>query len=48
MYDLEKYDFSDSSVSSSILPRHNLNDSVSEIVKEIKSWEYSCVETAVD
>lgn len=47
-YDLVKFDSSDSSVSSIILPAYNLNDSVSEIVKEVKGWEYNCVESTMD
>ena len=45
MYDLVKFDSSNSSVSSNILPKYNLNDSVNEIIEEVKGWKFSCKES---
>ena len=47
-YNLVKFDSSNPNVSSNILPKYNLNDSVNAIVKEVKGWQYSCVESTVN
>lgn len=44
-YDLVKLNSLNYGGDSNILPIYNLNDSVSSIVKEVKSWKFSCKES---